>query len=254
MRTTCRGHWVPCSRHALGFSAGTTGLSSSAVRLTFRRAFILPRASRLLQSTAATDLPFAPDSILRPNHRRKSASHGVLVPHRGINQRRLPFGRESQPHRHVPSSAFLTPSTVYSATSLCGFVSPRCHVQGLPFRGLSLTAEPYGVSPAESCPRVVERTRLRFDPRQPVRPRLQGLAPRAECGADRGCLDPDRSAPLLGFCSPGYSLHATWQPLQATSALDLRCEEPLAADPRRFAVARIGLPGIRLPPRSSFLA
>lgn len=192
--------------------------------------------------------------VLRPLERPTSASHGVLVPHRGINQRRPPPGRESQPHRHVPSSAFLTPSTVCSATSLCGLVSSRCHVQGLPFRGLSLCTEPYGVSPAESCPLAVERTCLRFDPRQPVRPRLQGLAPRAECGADRGCLDPDRSAPLLGFCSSGYSLRATQQPLQAASALDLRCEEPLAAGPRRFAVARIGLPGIRLPTRSSFLA
>jgi len=204
-----QGHWVPCARHALGFSAGTTGSSSSAVQLIFRRAFILPRAFCLLQSTAATDLPFVSDPTLRLDHRPKSASHGVFVPHRGINQRRPPPGRESRPHRHVPSSAFRTPSTVCSATSLCGLVSSRCHVQGLPFRGLSLTAEPYGVSPAESCPRVVERTRLRFDPRQPVRPRLQGLAPRDECGADRGGLDPDRSAPLLGFCSSGYSLRAT---------------------------------------------
>jgi hypothetical protein len=30
----------------------------------------------------------------------------------------------------------------------------------LPFRGLSLAAEPYRVSPAASCPRAVERSRL----------------------------------------------------------------------------------------------
>jgi len=81
------------------------------------------------------------------------------VPHRGVNQRRPPLARESLPN-FVPSSAFLTPSTVCSATSLCGFISPRCHVQGLPYRGLSLSAEPYRVSPAVSCPLAVEHTRL----------------------------------------------------------------------------------------------
>ena len=82
------------------------------------------------------------------------------VPHRGINQRRPPLSRESQPQSHVPSSPFLTTSRVCSASSLCGFVSPRCHVPGLPYRGLSLTAEPYRVSPADSCPRAVERISL----------------------------------------------------------------------------------------------
>jgi len=36
-------------------------------------------------------------------------------------------------------------------------------------------------------------------PRQPLRPQLQGFAPRGECGVVRGGLDPDRSAPLMGF-------------------------------------------------------
>jgi hypothetical protein len=30
----------------------------------------------------------------------------------------------------------------------CGFVSPRCHVQGSPFRGFCLPTEPHRVSPA----------------------------------------------------------------------------------------------------------
>jgi len=208
MRTTCRDIGFPAPGTPSAFqpeppvclrppSAPPCDSASSSREL--------PASSRVLRPATCPSCLERPCDLFRPT----SASHGVLVPHRGINQRRPPPGRESQPHRHVPSSAFLTPSTVCSATSLCGLVSSRCHVQGLPFRGLSLTAEPYGVSPAESCPLAVERTRLRFDPRQPVRPRLQGLAPRAECGADRGCLDPDRSAPLLGFCSSGYSLRAT---------------------------------------------
>jgi len=91
-------------------------------------------------------------------------------------------------------------------------------------------------------------------PRQPLRPRLQGFAPRGECGVVRGGLDPDRSAPLLGFSSSGFSLRATCRRLHTRSALDVRRDEPTAARLRRFAVARIGLPGIRLPTRSSFPA
>jgi hypothetical protein len=91
----------------------------------------------------------------------------------------------------------------------------------LPSRGLSLNTEPYRVSPAESCPLAVKRGCLRFDPRQQPRPRLQGLAPRVECGADRGGLDPDRSAPLMGFTSPGCSLRTTWRRLHVSSARDL---------------------------------
>ena len=67
-----QGNWVPCDRHALGFSAGTTGSSSSAVQLIFRRAFILPRAFCLLQSSATTDLPVVSqcDLAIKPNDRR----------------------------------------------------------------------------------------------------------------------------------------------------------------------------------------
>jgi len=90
-------------------------------------------------------------------------------------------------------------------------------------------------------------------PRQPLRPRLQGLAPRSECSVGRDCLGPDRTAPLLGFSSPGSSPRATCRCLHTRSAHDLRCNEPTAAGPRRFAVTRIGLPGIRLPTRSRFL-
>jgi len=95
-----------------------------------------------------------------PTERPKSASHGVPFPHRDISRRRPPLRGESRPSGHVPSSTFLTSSTVCSATCLRGLVSSRCHVQGLPFRGLSLAAEPYRVSPALSCPPAVERNRL----------------------------------------------------------------------------------------------
>ena len=201
---------------------------------------------------------------LRPAHRvsKWSCDHSSTgerlpwgpLPHRGVNWRRPPPPRESRPRGHVPSAPFLTTSRVCSASSLRGFVSPRCHVQGLPFRGLSLSAEPYRLSPAESCPLAVGRIGLRFDPRQPLRPRLQGLAPRGECGAGRDGLGLDRSAPLLGFASSGSSPRATCGCFHTRSARDVPCDEPTAAGHRRLAVARIGLPGIRLPTRSRFPA
>jgi hypothetical protein len=102
----------------------------------------------------------------------EGASLGVSVPHRGINQRRPPLPGDPTPS----SSSVLDVSHVLDGLlrhQPCGFVSPRCHVQGLPFRGLSLTTEPYRVSPADSCPRAVERNQVRFDPR-PTPPSTSG--------------------------------------------------------------------------------
>src|SRR5439155_4853241 len=121
--------------------------------------FILPRAFRLLQSSATNDLLPVSQKTLRPSDRPESASLGVpsLI---AASTSGVHHSPGNPLPNFVPSSAFLTPSTVCSATSLCGFISPRSHVQGLPYRGLSLSAEPYRVSPAVSCPRAVERTRL----------------------------------------------------------------------------------------------
>jgi len=121
--------------------------------------FILPRAFRLLQSSTACDLLPVSQKTLRPSDRPESASLGVpsliAASTSGVHHSPgIPLPN------FVPSSAFFTPSTVCSATSLCGFVSPRCHVQGLPYRGFSLSTEPYRVSPASSCPLAVEHTRL----------------------------------------------------------------------------------------------
>jgi len=121
--------------------------------------FILPRAFRLLQSTTANDLLPVSQKTLRPSDRPESASLGVLSLIAASTSGVYILARDPLPNL-VPSSAFLTPSTAFSATSLCGLVSSRCHVQGLPYRGFSLCAEPYRVSPAVSCPLAVERTRL----------------------------------------------------------------------------------------------
>jgi hypothetical protein len=199
MRTTSRGIGFPATGTPSAFQPEPPVL----LRPPSSSSFDAPSSSRELSASCRVlRQPICPSClnlILRSNRTTDERLPWGLRPSSRHQPAASTIRQESRSHRHVPSSAFLTPSTVCSATSLCGLVSSRCHVQGLPYRELSLTAEPYGVSPAESCPRVVERTRLRFDPRQQMRPRLQGLAPRAECGADRGCLDPDRSAPLMGF-------------------------------------------------------
>jgi len=147
-----RGYWVPRypprPRH---FCRILRCLFVRHPPQAYAQGFILPRAFRLLQSATACDLPVVSQSALRPTATDERLPWGPL-PHRGINQRRPPFSRESRPQSHVPSSPFLTTSRVCSASSLRGFVSPRSHVQGLPSRGLSLSTEPYGVSPAVSCP------------------------------------------------------------------------------------------------------
>jgi len=145
------------------------------------------------------------------------------------------------------------------------FSRPRRFPPPTAFAGLFHPAATSRVCPSGVCPSP--RSRAGF-PRpihallplsatacdQRPRPRLQGFAPRVECGVGRNGLGPDRSAPLVGFSSSGSSPRATWERLHIPSALDLDREEPLPADPRRFAAARVGLPGFRLPTRSSFLA
>jgi len=102
----------------------------------FTCGFILPRAFRLLQSTATTDLPHVPRTALRPSGGRRAPP--------------LEF-RPSSRHQPAASTSARNPSPeLWSALDVshvldgllrhrpCGFVSPRSHVQGLPFRGLSL--------------------------------------------------------------------------------------------------------------------
>ncbi len=223
MQATDGGIGFPASRRGLDVSAGPCGVSSPAVHLR-----LAPGASSSRELSASSRVlrpatcPPRLDVALRPNSTGERLPWGP-VPHRGVSWRRPPLPRESRPRGHVPSSPFLTASRVCSASSLCGLVSSRCHVQGLPSRGLSLSAEPYRVSPADSCPRVVGRISLRFDPRQPLRPRLQGLAPRGECGADRDGLGLDRSAPLLGFSLPRvlppHNVQAPSHPLRPRPSL-----------------------------------
>jgi len=243
------GFPAPASTSA--FRSGSCGFSPTAVHHSLATA---ASSSRELCASS---------SVLRPA--TCSSPPGKLAP---PGDRKAPLSGSSPSSRHQPAASTHYPRfprpELWSVLGVshaldgllrhrpCGFVSPRCHVQGSPFRGLSLSAEPYRLSPADSCPRAVGRTRLRFDPRQQTRPRLQGLAPRDECGVVRNRLSSDRSAPLLGFASLGFSFLAPQERFRAPSAHDLHRDEPTAAGPRRVADARFGLPGIRPPTRSRF--
>jgi len=134
------------------------------------------------------------------------------------------------------------------------------------FAGLFHPAATSRVCPSGVCPSP--RSRAGFP-----RPRHALLTLGAPACDQRNAPSPSGPcSPLRARCRPGRirsrSIRAPHglaappgllpaQPGNAftsPSAHDLHREEPLAAGPRRLAVARIGLPGIRLPTRSSFPA
>jgi hypothetical protein len=251
MPTNCGGIGFPAPATTSDFHPGPRGLSSSAVRSIFRWSFILLRAFRLLQSPTACALPFAPGRTLRPDR---------------TAEERLPWGPRPSSRRQQAAST--TPQGIPTQRSKFRprrFSRPRRFPPPPAFAGLFHPAATSRVCPSGDCPSL--RSRAGFPrPRhallplsaaacdQRPRPRLQGLAPRCECGVGRDGLGLDRSAPLMGFSSSGCSPRTTWECFHIPSALGLHREEPLAAGPRRLAVARVGLPGIRLPTRSSFPA
>jgi len=135
---------VPHSRCALGVSVGACGFYRSPSPARLRK-----QVHPLVSFTPLQSSPF----------RARSTPPGV---------KHLPWGRHSlfatstsgvlcatglPLPATLPSLAFLTPSTVYSATGLCGFVSPHCHVQGLP-SGASSSHTAVLSSSLRSCPRV----------------------------------------------------------------------------------------------------
>jgi hypothetical protein len=242
MRTGLRAFWFPAPRHGLDISARPCGASRSAVHLNLRPGFILPRASRLLQSFDK-----------RPALLRLRAKE------------RLPWG-SSPSSRHQPAASTPARRPTPELCSVlgvshaldgflrhkpCGFVSPRCHVQGLPFRGFSLSAEPYRVSPADSCPRGLVREPPLTSSHVLA---FRALLPAASAVSMRGvtpCHDP---RPSWASPSSGFSLPTWCRRLHARSAHDLHSDEPTGAGPLRFAHARLGFPGTRLPTRARFLA
>jgi hypothetical protein len=246
-----REHWVPRSRLGLGFSPGPL------------RFFFVHRPPHLPTG-------FHPPASSPPS----PEFYGLRAALRAwLNLATQPTSRRAPPMGSWSLIAASTSGVHHSAGNPDPAVTfrprrfsrPRRLAPPPAFAGLFHPAATSRVCPSGVCP--LRRSRTGF-PRpihallplsaaacnQRLRPRLQGFAPRRECGVGRNGSGSDRSAPLVGFSSSGCSLRATWECLHIPSAHDLRREEPLAAGLRRFGVARIGWPGTRLPTRSSFPA
>jgi len=172
------------------------------------------------------------------------------LPHRGtiggvyVRGASLSIGtapRASQA-RFVPSSTFLTSSTVYSSTDVAGLFHPAA-TSGLRSSGVSPRKKPYRLV-ACRCPLVVcagslPPSFIQWAP--PTSIRLQGLHSSCESVANRGGLDLDPPAPLLSFSFLGFffaNLESTFTLSPAMAFLSLRRVE----DPRPALLLRARLP------------
>ena len=158
--TAYRAVWVTRSRHDVAVS----GPSS-------RCSYRLRRPHAFAGGSSSRALPFlfrVPGSTPARSY-RPSTSHGlpslIAASVCGVHSRERPTAR------YVPSSTFLTSSTASSSAYLCGFVSPRSHVQGSLFRVFpSHPAARARRSPLPSC-------RWLAAPAEPLKERLQNDPP-----------------------------------------------------------------------------
>jgi hypothetical protein len=137
------------------------------------RGFILSYASVPLQSARERCPPVA--------SRRRAPSLGFIPPSRhqpAESTHDIAAVPRASQARSVPSSTFLTPSTVFSSTGLVGLFHPTA-TSGVRSSRVFPPAEPYGLV-ARLCPRVVTPASCpQFYPWAPVTDaRLQGVAPR----------------------------------------------------------------------------
>jgi len=160
---------------AIGFSAPArhrlapepTGFLTAVPRL-LRNGFILPRACRPLQSETPAACPASrPERALRPGRSvGRSASLGVpslfATSAGGVHLRARRLAATTTDVPGATSPALRSVHGVSHAHDGLlrhrprGFVSPLSRVQGSPFRGLSLSAEPCRVSPAAAFVPVVQ--------------------------------------------------------------------------------------------------
>lgn len=172
-------------------SSGLIGLPVPAIASAFRPG--LARFSRLPSTPALKPGLHPPASFAPPSksYGRQPALEDLAAlrvrlpwsffPHRDLGYRQA---TPRFPTRgYVPSPAFRTPSTVYSANTFAGLFHPAATSRVRPSGVCSSTRSRTSFHwPLPSC-RLSEK-RLRFDPRQHPSPRLQGLAPRDECGVE----------------------------------------------------------------------
>jgi len=102
--------------------------------------------------------------------------------------------------RHLPSSAFRTPSTVSSATGLAGLFHPAATSRVPPFRDFPSQHSRVDSSPTRALSSVdLGRLRTVAHSRQLPRPRPQGFVPCQESVAPAPVLPDAPPASLLGF-------------------------------------------------------
>lgn len=207
MRMDCEGVQVPPTpaKEASYVSDGPRGIRPSAVHRQRERA-----VSSSLELVASL-------RVLRP-----ATCLPARLPRGSWIEKRLPWGSSpSSRHqqmasthcaghptlRYVPPWRFARPRRFAPPPALrvCFTPQPR---PGFALQGIVPRAEPCRVSPARSCPPGVGRQSLRFDPRQLRRSRLQGFAPRGECGDERNLFRVP-SAPRPSWASPPPGLHST---------------------------------------------
>jgi len=164
--TAYRAAWVTRSRPGVIVSESPSRYS---YRLRLPNAFAPGSSSRALGSSYRVSRATAGPALMSGHLPWAS------VPHRGVSLR-SPHSRASQAH-FVPSSTFLTSSTVYSSTDLCGFVSPRSHVQGSLFRGFPWREAARARRPPLPSCRLRGVPAPGFPETPEPRARLQGLAP-----------------------------------------------------------------------------
>jgi hypothetical protein len=110
-----------------------------------------PLTQAASSSPKRTPLQSLPSQIRLAPFRAKLLPWGWLLPHRGINQQRPCVGLPKP--ATFPSSAFRTPSTVCSATSLVGLFRPTATSRVFP-SGVFPPAQPRRLISAR-CPLVV---------------------------------------------------------------------------------------------------
>jgi len=167
MRPAGRDIGFPTPASPSSFPTGPAVLTGRRPRLVCTNRFILLdcRASSESFRLFARPRPFE----------TQAPSLGLLLPHRDMNRQRRCSGPPRS--RRLPSSAFLTPPTVSSATGLVGLFHPtatsRVHQKGAVSR-----AQPVRLIDVP-CPLVVDRAFLPAvaHRRQNSRPRPQGLHP-----------------------------------------------------------------------------
>jgi len=193
------GYPLPsCPRH---FLAGLTVFSRRRPPIPCETGFILSYALRLFRVLPSVTCPgLASQRSLETRAQRARGAPSMGLPSLFATPASGIVVTRSQP-RHLPSSAFRTPSAVSSATGLAGLFHPAATSRVPPFRDFSSQHSRIDSSPTRALSSVgLGRLRTVARSRQLPRPRPQGFVPCQESVAPTSVLSDAPPASLLGFC------------------------------------------------------